>query len=254
MSFKLSRLVFGGLFLIFLAMFASASYVDSNFKMVPGQSGSFFNTEFDPSSFNNEMCMDGQDFLIQIAPGGCTPAVVRSDLLEEEDVPVFCKLQAIKINPLIDIKAIDSISFGGEYPRGIKTIAFFPSYSALGENRVLNSLMWDEIGYAVIVFNRNADESSMPDYLEGNLSATIRYNVRDAYGLREHTYYLPMISDYEFDKRQGQFAFFNDMGYLRAEDVTPTSASLAIYSGVYEKGFLGGRSDAGDIEKQRLLG
>jgi len=40
-------------------------------------------------SSNDSVCREGQDFLIQIAPFGCTPAVVRSDLLEEQNVPVF---------------------------------------------------------------------------------------------------------------------------------------------------------------------
>jgi len=83
--------------------------------------------------FDQEMCKEvGQDLIVQIAPLGCTPPVVRSDLLEERDVPVFCQLSAVKINPLIDIEAIDRISFTGEYSREVKTIGFHPARAALG--------------------------------------------------------------------------------------------------------------------------
>jgi len=40
-------------------------------------------------NIDEEMCESGQDIIMQITPFGCTPAVVRSDLLEEQDVPVF---------------------------------------------------------------------------------------------------------------------------------------------------------------------
>ena len=35
-------------------------------------------------------CEAGQDFLLQINPTGCTPAIVPSDILEEQNYAVFC--------------------------------------------------------------------------------------------------------------------------------------------------------------------
>ena len=37
------------------------------------------------------------DMQLFIPPFGCQPYVVRSDLLEEQDVPVFCQLMPLKI-------------------------------------------------------------------------------------------------------------------------------------------------------------
>ena len=34
---------------------------------------------------------ENSDFIIGIPPGGCEPMVVRSDLLAEQNVPVFCQ-------------------------------------------------------------------------------------------------------------------------------------------------------------------
>ena len=64
---------------------------------------------------DRSLCEPGQDFVIQVAPFGCEPSVVRSDLLEEQNVGVFCQLAATKINPLVDVEAIEHITFGGEY-------------------------------------------------------------------------------------------------------------------------------------------
>src|SRR3989344_81926 len=44
--------------------------------------------------FNKEDCFARQDMILQIAPGGCSPSVVTSDLLEEQNVPVFCKIMS----------------------------------------------------------------------------------------------------------------------------------------------------------------
>src|SRR3989344_3066126 len=37
-----------------------------------------------------ETCEARQDLLLFVPPAGCEPAVVRSDLLAEQNVPVFC--------------------------------------------------------------------------------------------------------------------------------------------------------------------
>src|SRR3989344_9491257 len=62
---------------------------------------------------DRQICEGRQDLLIQVAPLGCQPSVVRSDLLAEQNVPVFCQLDAIRLNPLLDIKQIRNIRFTG---------------------------------------------------------------------------------------------------------------------------------------------
>ena len=39
------------------------------------------NIDFSSFLFNREMCQAGQDFILQVDPRGCSPSVVRSDLL-----------------------------------------------------------------------------------------------------------------------------------------------------------------------------
>ncbi|MBS3084971.1 transglycosylase SLT domain-containing protein, partial [Candidatus Pacearchaeota archaeon] len=249
---KINRIILAGIFvLITLIIFSgltSAAYTISNYRFTqPGMTSSFLDTTPQTVSFESEMCREGQDFILQIAPGGCTPPIVRSDLLEEQDVPVFCKIQAMKINPAVNIKSIDSISFGSEYSRDVRTIDFFPNYDALGLDRKLSNLKWNDIGYAVIFLRENSNEVSMPEYVTGNLTARIRYNAYDAFGSVDRTLYLPLVTDQEFNYKQGQYAFFNNLGYLRADKINTDSATISIYSGV-------SRSPLGDdIKKQKVL-
>src|SRR3989338_8914192 len=79
------------------------------------------------------------DMEVMIPPAGCQPYVVRSDLLEEQNVPVFCQLVALKINPGVDITNIDRIDFkqkGGDNPY-ISSVGFHPANAAI---RSLTSL------------------------------------------------------------------------------------------------------------------
>src|SRR3989344_4821810 len=103
----LALLIFG---IILLTSSFVSSYISTDFTT----SRSFGISGGIPLNFDSSMCIPGQDFFIQIDPSGCTPSVVRSDLLEEENVPVFCPLLAAKTNPLIDVNTIERITFQGQ--------------------------------------------------------------------------------------------------------------------------------------------
>jgi len=169
---------------------------------------------------DDSICKEGQDFLIQIAPFGCTPAVVRSDLLEEQNVPVFCQLAATKINPLIDVEAIESLSFSGEYPKEVAGIGFEPARSALGGDGDLSRpTVLDNIGYAVVVLKKQQNESAMPEYVEGNLTVKIKYDIKNAFGIGKASLYLPVLTDDEWENSKNQYSFWKGKGFLRAEGI-----------------------------------
>src|SRR3989338_7464127 len=79
-------------------------------------------TAYWPILDDKEQCKNRQDFVLNVAPAGCQPAVVRSDLLAEQNVPVFCQIDALNINPLLDVKEIRSISFANSYPKGVVAV------------------------------------------------------------------------------------------------------------------------------------
>ena len=180
--------------------------------------------------FDESMCQQGQDFLIQISPFGCTPAVVRSDLLEEQNVPVFCQLGATKINPLIDVEAIESISFSGEYPPEVEGIAFHPARAALGIGGDLTNPMLNNIGYVVIVLKKQADTSAMPDYVSGTLTAKMKYDVKNSFGIGKANFYLPEMTEDEWERVKYQYDFWSGKGTLRAESIGSDEAIISVYS------------------------
>jgi len=199
-------------------------------------------------TFDNKQCSLGQDFLVQVAPFGCSPSVVRSDLLEEQNVPVFCQLAATKLNPLIDIDAIYSMQFTAleGYPPGVVTVGFHPAKSALKQNlyssisgssgfsgrtgSLLNSPILNNIGYAVIVLKQQPNEKSMPKVISGNLTAIFRYDVKNAFGVGNIEFVLPEMDDSKWNEEYKSYSFWKGRGFLKAELVNPNEAVVSIMS------------------------
>jgi len=229
---KTGKFLLAGIFfmLIFSSLLSAQSYSKTSFGYLQKQGIGFQNY------FDEGMCQEGQDFIIQVAPFGCEPAVVRSDLLEEQNVPVFCQLAATKINPLIDVEAIDSISFkssGRQYSDEVAGVGFHPAKAAVRGTykTLLNSPVMENIGYAVIVLKKQRNESSMPDWVEGTLTADIRYDIKNAFGIGKATYYLPEFeSDEEWGRKHNQYSFWDGKGFLRAEGIDENSAVVSVYT------------------------
>ena len=47
----------------------------------------------------------------------------------------------------------------------------------------INSPLLENIGYAVIVLKEQKNEANMSDYVEGNLTARLRYDIKNAFGI-----------------------------------------------------------------------
>jgi len=220
---KLRKEICFGIFLVFLLFFSGSvsAYMSSKVQGI--------NVGFS-SNLSASVCQEGQDLIVQISPFGCTPAVVRTDLLEENDVPVFCKISATQINPLIDIESIDSISFSGIQSKEISGIGFHPAKSALGVKKDLNVPSLDNIGYVVINLKKQSNASAIPDYVSGTLTAKIKYNINEAFGIGSALFYLPELTEEEWEVQQSQYGFWNGKGTLRASDITSNGASVSLYS------------------------
>lgn len=241
--------------------YSSPSYSQFNHA---GGLGGF--ASYSSGTIDKELCSAGTDFILQMNPLDCEPAPVRSDLLEEEDVTVYCKLVATQINPLIDVEAIRYISVNGEYPSEVRSVGYFPSQSALGytSENVLGDVALNDMGYVAITLKQNSNESSLTNCMdskflgldlkgifgevcvvEGNLTAKIRYDAENAFGVGQAEFYLPVLSDEEFNERILQYSFWEGRGYLRAESVGDDNAIIGIYSDVNSAGNFG-------ADKQRV--
>jgi len=163
---KKNNILIVGIFLIIVILVSlqCSAYIKSS---VQGLASGSFPRGFSSSGGqwipDRTMCEAGQDFAVQIEPFGCEPVLVTSDLLEEQNVPVLCQLSATKINPIIGVEAIDSISFSGaKLPESISGVGFYPAQAALGTTSKLNSPLLNNIGYVVIVLKKQPNASAVP--------------------------------------------------------------------------------------------
>lgn len=200
--------------------------------------------------FNENMCKPGQDFVLQIDPAGCVPSTVRSDLLEDQNVPIFCPIVATQINPLIDINSIDNIQLlPNNLPQEVAGIGYQPARAALGsfsKDLNVNNPVFNDLGYAVIVLKQQQNESNLSNcedaklfgfsagevcWVEGNITARLRYDLKNAFGVGKATFYLPETSDDEWSTNAFRYGFWEGKGFLRADSITADSAQISIYSG-----------------------
>jgi hypothetical protein len=221
---------------------SSASFSNPQYYQ-PGFSGS--NSVLFPYLYggnptaNREMCLARQDFIVQISPGGCTPAVVRSDLLAEQNVPVFCKLQAIQINPAVNPEEIKSISFSysGKTPVGVTGVTFYqPTKTILSTSKGKNGFPTiDNIGYAVIVLKQQPNENNLTKVISGNLTAKITYDAPVAFGMGINEKLIPVLTEEQWQQRYNEFVFMNGKGFLRVEYVDSGVVRGSVYSDVNHK-------------------
>ncbi len=228
-------------FVILSIFFVSAQtrdyqLVGSNSLNVQYYRPSSFGAEYTSPSvywpdFDKDVCRERQDFIVQIAPGGCQPAVVRSDLLEEQNVPVFCKLIVIQANPLIDVSRVKSIRFLGDRPEGVAGITYFPSkYNIMGTRRdLVDTPVDDNAGYFVVSLKRQPSEDKMPDWIGGNLTAVIDYDIESALGIGKTYIYSSELSDEQWLRDYEEYSFWNGKGYIKTESIEKDRVSVSVY-------------------------
>ena len=184
-------------------------------------------------TFTEEMCGKGTDFLVEIMPGSCSPMVVRSDLLEEQMAPVYCKLTGIKINPLIEVPTIRSVKLEKtNSTKGIETIVFYPARKGLQStfSQFLGSPRENNLGYLVVFLKQILNENDMPDFVETNLSARIEYDMKKSLGIEDDQLLLPILTEEEWKTSFGDYGFWHGRGFVRATEIKDNDAQIQVYS------------------------
>ncbi len=183
---------------------------------------------------DRDTCEARQDLLLQVAPLGCQPSVVRSDLLAEQNVPVFCQIDAFQMNPLIDIKKIRNIGFSrvGGYPKEIVGTGFHPARAALRtRDRLLGSPLINNIGYVVVVLKKTEDEKKLPDSVKVDLTARLDFEAGNAYGIGRAEFILSPMSDEEWERERFKNSFWNGRYFVRVENADADFAIISLYLG-----------------------
>ncbi|MFH1585504.1 MAG: hypothetical protein ABIB79_01930 [archaeon] len=230
--------IFGIIYLLLLSplAFAADSYSMSTPQFSQPRSSATYLERQGVSltpQWDESKCEAGQDFVLQIDPTGCEPSVIPSSLLEDQNTPVLCPIMATKINPLIDVNAIKDLrfTFEGKKPEEVSGVAYHPARAALRTgDTLLNSPILENVGYAVIVLKQQKNESAMPEWVEGNLSVEIRYDIKNAFGIGDGTLYVPELNENDWDSKYLNYGFWKNKFFLRAEDIETNGATIAIYS------------------------
>ena len=236
----MKRIFFALLAFAFISgAFASAQIYSSATYVTQPQHQASFQTYYGaqastywPILNDKEQCKDRQDFILQVALAGCQPSVVRSDLLAEQNVPVFCQINAMKINPLLDVKEIRSIRFERKYPPGVAAVGFHPARAALRtRDRLLGDPVINNIGYAVVVLQKNPQESTLPEFVTVNLTGTLEYDAGNALGIGRTEFVLEEQTDQAWEDKSQRQSFWNGRYSVRLLHADAQRAELAIYSG-----------------------
>jgi len=234
------------IFCLFCLIFISianvkAQITSSSYQTIGTPTTSYYNPSFSstlgytsPSvfwpEFDEKTCKEREDFIVQIAPAGCQPSVVRSDLLEESTVPVFCKLMLIQANPLIDTARVRSITFPGKVPEGVAGISYFPSNVNLISRKDLASTPIDDnMGYFVVNLKRQKTEKEMPEWIGGNLTAVIDYDIENALGMGRAYFYLPEMDYEEWARDYQEYSFWKGKGYVKVDSIESDRVTVSIY-------------------------
>jgi|GEM_PF-4407074 len=196
--------------------------------------------QFFPEHGTSQYCNLTQNFLVYVDPiEGCQPQVVRSDLLEEQPVHVFCKLKTINLNPLLKSIYIKNVNIHAVNKSHdiVQGVIFHVPYlyenimskyfSSPGKREGL--AQWDNLGYAVVQLRQEPVEAKIPERVDINATATIYYTSSMLYGIDRDQFDLQKLSDAEFEQRYDEFAFFNGRGFLRLIDASENSAEILVY-------------------------
>jgi hypothetical protein len=238
MKNKIILIVLIGIVLLAGAVFAQfgsgSSYVN---KQSTYDSKAIYGADYNvywPTVRDLDQCFAREDILLQLSPAGCQPTVVRSDLLAEQNVPVFCQIDGLKINPLIDVKQVNNIRFIGEYPPEVIGAGYHPARSALRsrDTELLGDPLINNLGYVVTVLKRNPIENELPDKVEFVLNAQIEYDAGNAFGIGKAEFLLEQYgSEEQWLRNRNKNSFWDGRYFVRLEEVQPEYAVVSIYQG-----------------------
>jgi len=217
----------------------SFSNVQYSSPRISNQFGGQYNSLLSGPSYRSRAGMDSEffDLAIGVPPGGCSPMVVRSDLLEEQNVPVFCEVASYSVNPGVDISRIDNINFRQtERNPYVAGVGFHPSRAAIRSvSRYVNTPVDGNLGYVVVVLKRQETEADMPDNLTVQLSAVLRYDAKNTFGIGQTEFYIPVLEDSEFQNKHKEYGFWNGIAYLRTERLEENGAVIGLYDSQLRK-------------------
>ena len=167
------------------------------------------------------------------------PAVLKSQLIEERNVPIYVHLRAITPGEFL---------FGEEGPEyepfiskpSIKAVKIIPSpetmryvtFPKFVPPAVKENWRLDNFGYLILVLKRIRNESAVPDRLDLNFTARVYFDFTRGFGdVNMVDLVLKQMPDEETWKREraNYESFWNGKGYLRLISTRGSTATIQLY-------------------------
>ncbi len=219
------------------ASFSDSSSISRTTYQAPPSFQTYYGTEGRASTYwpileNRDQCEAREDILLHVAPGGCQPAVVRSDLLAEQNVPVFCQINALSLNPLVDIKELQAIRFTGSYPSSIVGAGFHPAQAAIRtRDKLLGDPLINNVGYVVLVLKKQEQEKLLPNFVNVTLQAQLEYEAGNAFGIGRAEFILEPVSEANWEEEKIRQSFWRGQYYIRLDHADSNRATISLYHG-----------------------
>lgn len=235
-------------FLIFSSMFAYAE--------TPSKNNDKKDTNADDASNDNSNEDIGEDIIINIDE--YQPKIIRSSLLEEQNVKVYALLNGIPSNPTINIDKITGLDISQSdvkiktKPAGKKVSVGSITYikprggtSGAGDlfsdqaNGIIRQnydltnpgytqdVNYNNLGTLVIPIKRIPKENDVPNQIDLEITGRIKLYVAEDLGHSKYNMVLPEVDESEWIRQKEQYSFYD--GYLRAVDISKDEAAFNIY-------------------------
>lgn len=164
----------------------------------------------------------GQDLMVWVT--NYEPKILRSDLLEENDVSIYAQLKGIQVNPFISIPKIDSVSLR---PSSLGKNTNVVGLSYIRPNGIVTA---DDLGWLVVTIKRIPTQDKMPDTIDLNVSATIDYSFEDLIGFGTKDITLGIVNEQEWRNNEWKYEFWGNSGFLRLSELsTDNQAKIELF-------------------------
>lgn len=194
----------------------------------------------------------GASIIVQV--NSYEPRIVPSNILEEDDAPIYAFLSAITPGSLLaETAGITSGSRAESQAQqltaepfisapDIRTVVIRPldestSNFIRGNPRYIRPRQYslDNLGYLMILLRQVETEEELPEEITLNMEAEIWFeNAERLFSLVQQDLVLPLDPDEQLwrSKRlHPDYSFFAGRGYVRTSDISGSSAQFVVYSG-----------------------
>ena len=166
----------------------------------------------------------GEDIIINVDQ--YQPKVIPTALIEDQGATIIALLEGQPTNPTIDIESIDRV-----ITRPLKITTTPPnkavSLGPIQHVRPQGELSYDNMGHLIIPIRRIPREADVPEQIDIDMVSRIYFKVSSGLTVGPEEHVLVAQPYEQWLQQKEKYGFY--AGYLHAEEITPTTATITAY-------------------------